>query len=76
MTTAPRRITMGDDTPTDIRDQVLVLLDGDRLRDVIAYDVDEGWVMHVKHDDAGERVSSGDCYTVHKVYGSVDTRLG
>ena len=76
MTPGPRRIAIGDDTPDDVRDRVLVLIDGDRMRDVVAYDVDEGWVMFVRHDDAGARIREGEYYTVCRQRGNVRAIMG
>lgn len=61
--TIPRRIAPDEDPPGMLRSRLRVFVDGDLLRDVVAYDIDEGWVLLVKHDDG---------FLARKVFGKVE----
>lgn len=67
---APRRLGI-DDHAGGLRDYIRVTVDGDALRDVVAYDCDEGWALVLNHDDRGERVVRGGDYLAHPVFGYV-----
>lgn len=54
-----------------MRDYIRVTVDGDALRDVVAYDCDAGWALVISHDDEGRRMCRGGHYVAHKVYGYV-----
>lgn len=68
---APRRIGPTEAVPEEIRERLRIYIDGDLLRDIVAYDVDRGFVMVIGHGDCGERIQSDDCYTLHRYYGDV-----
>lgn len=71
MIAAPRRVAIGDTCDPGLRRRLRVFVDGDLLRDIVAYDADEGWVMAVRHDECGCRMMNGDCYVVGVVFGDV-----
>ena len=75
MTKAPRRLDVDEQTNTGIRPRLSITLDGDRVRDVVAYDCDAGWLMCIVHNDAGNRMTDGENYIIRKAYGRVDAVL-
>jgi len=72
---APRRLMVCDDSEGRLRPRLRVLLDGDSLRDVIAYDCDAGWIVVLKHDDSGNRMTEGDCFIAERRHGKVTAVL-
>jgi hypothetical protein len=71
MTDAPRKLAIEEDVGTGIRQSIRIYIDGDIMRDVIAYDCDAGWIMHIVHNDAGERVGDGENWIIRRLYGHV-----
>jgi hypothetical protein len=55
--------------------RVRVFVNGDMLRNVIAYDIDAGWVEAIIHDDRGQPVRTGDGWQVARHYGAVKVAL-
>lgn len=72
---APRRLLVCDDSEGRLRPRLSVLLDGDSLRDVVAYDCDAGWVIALKHDDNGKRMRQGEFFLAVRRHGLVTARM-
>lgn len=74
MEEAPRRLA-ADNAQPELRARVRVYIDGDMLRDIMAYDVDQGWVLIVQHDDNGHRRQCSGEWLCERVYGRVKAVL-
>lgn len=79
MNEAPPRLSANGEhglpTDADIAPRVMVTVDGDCLRDVIAYDAIEGWVEVVQHDDNGERIREGRFWVCSRIFGKIKAVL-
>lgn len=73
MTEAPRRLGLCDGG--NLRPLIRVTVDGDALRDVIAYDCDAGWIMFLVHDDCGCLIPDGPLFEAELRFGRVDARV-
>lgn len=52
-----------------------VTVDGDRFRHVVAYDVSQGWVEHIEHDERGWLVHRDGEWVIRRVHGKVFVTL-
>lgn len=52
--------------------RVQVHLDGDMLRHVLAYDMAEGWVEHIEHDENGFLIHCDGEWSVLRRFGKVE----
>lgn len=72
MIQAPRRIVVEDLPNSTIGWRVLrIFVDGERMSNVISYDIDEGFVIRVKLDDEGRVLVCGDEVVTEFVHGIV-----
>lgn len=79
MNQAPPRLSANGEhglpVDPDVATRVMVTVDGDLLRDLIAYDAIEGWVEVVAHDDKGRRRTEGAFWVCHRIFGKVKAVL-
>ena len=73
MTTAPQRGN-SNVMPYEERKTIRVLVDGDMLRGVSAYDVLEGWADVLIWDDDGNALHDGESFVTKRVFGKVEVK--
>lgn len=76
MIPAPRRYATTDPAyNAEIGQRVIVTVDGDMLRHVVAYDCDEGWIDAVAHNEYGVMVEFDGQYVTRRYFGEVKAML-
>lgn len=76
--TAPRQLSANGEYGFPIGvavGRVRVFVNGDMLRNVIAYDMDESWVEVVPHDDKGKLIRVGDAWQIVRHHGTIRVDL-
>ena len=74
MSEAPRQMSADMDCGI-ARDRLRVFVDGDMVRDVLAYDCDAGWLACLVHDDEGNRMMDGESWLYKRIYGAITVRV-
>lgn len=79
MITAPSRFSTngqhGFPSWKDINQRIRVFIDGDSVRMLVAYDVDEGWVDVPETDEKGEAIWVNGQLVIRRIKGSVKAFL-
>lgn len=74
MVTPPIRLAF--DEPCAIpRARLRVFVDGDMLRDVVAYDCEQGVALVIAHDEQGNRMMIGERWLCREFAGNVTVRV-
>lgn len=75
MIAAPSRFSAGGQhgfpSWKDINQRIRVSIDGDSVRMLVAYDVEEGWVDVPETDEKGEAIYVNGQFVIRRVKGSV-----
>ena len=64
MRNPPRRLDANLDRNNPDCFNIAVYLDGDKVKDCTAYDVDEGWISQVALDEKGKPLVCGDEFKI------------
>lgn len=77
MSHPPRRLDAEDLPNSALEHRALrVFVDGERITNVVAFDVDEGFAIRMKLDDAGRVLVFGDEVVTETLRGIIDIEQG
>lgn len=78
MTAAPRQLSANGEHGFPIHPccgRVRVFVDGDMLRNVIAYDADAGWCEVIAHDEHGQLMRIDGRWRVQRYLGAIRAEI-